>query len=102
MLNKLFQNPLETLKNKDLEMIQQMQLQQQSTLPEPLIMKEEIKQNEFVIKVKDNKRQISLKLDNEILIATDKICNETGLSRNEYIEECLKYCNQNIKIVKAN
>ncbi len=45
---------------------------------------------------KQEKSVISIRIDNEILKAIDKISFESDISRNELIVQCIEYALQNL------
>ncbi len=46
--------------------------------------------------IKQEKTVISIRLDSDILKTVDKLSNETDISRNEFIVQCIEYALNNI------
>lgn len=47
--------------------------------------------------VKPEKTIISIRLDSEVLKVIDKISNDTDISRNEFITQCIDYALEHFK-----
>ena len=56
---------------------------------------------ESFIPLKNEKIVISIRIDRETLTTLDNIANETDISRNEMIVQCIDYALKNSKTKKA-